>query len=686
MNDLKQDTGELDLEDILREFGAEEPAPVQPEPDATTAPEAHESAPAEETAAVEEKSSVPDDTLRLDDLSDIRELEPKQENAASDTIRLDLPESSETHAPAAAVRILDEESEPEEVNITPPPAPIVFNPKSRLRELKKKLVAGPEKRYYDLSEIGVGKVQMAMFLCLAVIAASTGAAVMYSLDMVPDNRMRLMVFGQFLALLVSALLGSFQMIEGLVDLCKKRFTLNTLLAFTFVVCCADGILCLQQLRVPCCAAFSLVVTMSLWSTYHRRSTELAQMDTMRKAVRLDGVAACPEYLDGKKGLLRTEGQVEDFMDHYAAAGKPEKRLDLFALIAMLVALAIGVIAGVLNCAGGAMEGITAGVQVAAVSLLAAVPATGFISQSRPAWILNKRLHRLGTVLCGWRGVEELCGKAVFPVTFHDLYPAEAVRMNGMKFFGSREPEQVMEYAAAVICADGGGLSELFLQMLDSHNGRHYDAAELCHYESGGVGGTVEGEPVLVGSAGFLKEQNIEVPEDAKLNYAVYVAIAGELSGLFAVSYEKTKSAAAGLTTLNAYRKLNCALTTNDFMLTYGFLRSKFGVKSKRFLLPDHEIRAQLREKKVEEGQPSALMTTARGLASLAYGVTGARVLRTTCRLGAVLHMVGGAVGLGIMILLVALGALELLIPSNVFLYHLVWMIPGLLITEWTRSI
>jgi len=110
------------------------------------------------------------------------------------------------------------------------------------------------------------------------------------------------------------------------------------------------------------------------------------------------------------------------------------------------------------------------------------------------------------------------------------------------------------------------------------------------------------------------------------------------------------------------------------------------VKSKRFLLPDHEIRAQLREKKVEEGQPSALMTTARGLASLAYGVTGARVLRMTCRLGAVLHMVGGAVGLGIMVLLVVLGALDLLIPSNVFLYHLVWMIPGLLITEWTRSI
>ena len=31
------------------------------------------------------------------------------------------------------------------------PSPIIFTPRSRLQELKKKLVAGPEKRYYELS-------------------------------------------------------------------------------------------------------------------------------------------------------------------------------------------------------------------------------------------------------------------------------------------------------------------------------------------------------------------------------------------------------------------------------------------------------------------------------------------------------------------------------------------------------
>jgi len=39
-----------------------------------------------------------------------------------------------------------------------------------------------------------------------------------------------------------------------------------------------------------------------------------------------------------------------------------------------------------------------------------------------------------------------------------------------------------------------------------------------------------------------------------------------------------------------------------------------------------------------------------------------------------------------MLVLAILGARELLTPANMFLYQLVWMIPGLLITQWTRSI
>ena len=632
----------------------------------------------------QEKSQEKRDTIRLDGLKKrlADRAEQQQRNTQGGILPTWTPQDT-VHAEPFSSEWEPEYEQPMGDYVPPEP----FKPRSRFQELKRKLIEGPEKRYYELTEQGGGKLQIALFFSLLMVLICAASTVMYALGMVQENRMRLMVFLQFWAMLVSALLASFQLIEGVAALSRKRFTLNTLLAVTFFVCLADGMVCLMQVRVPCCAAFSLQVTMSLWSTYQRRYWERSQLDTMRKATRLDGLAACPDYFEGQKGLLRKEGQVEDFMDNYRKTGPWEKRLNTYSLIAMIAAFLIGIGAGVWEgLEAGIWTGITAGVQVTAVSLLAAVPATAFICQSRPACILESRLHKLGTVFCGWQGINGLAGNCVFPVTYDDLYPAGTVRLNGVKYLGSRDPEQVVAYAAAVVTAARCGLDGLFAQVLDDYNGRHFDAYELQHFQNGGMQGMVEGESVLIGSAAFMKEMEVPVPDDARLSYAVYIAIEGELSGLFAVSYEKNQSVAAGLTTLNAYRGLSCVLTGDDFMLTHGFLRGKFGIKSKRFILPDHQIRAELRQKEAEPDAPVLMMTTALGLAPYAFGVTGARVLRSASRLGALLHIIGGVIGLGLMILLVVLGALELLTPANMFLYQLVWMIPAFLITEWTRSI
>jgi hypothetical protein len=39
-----------------------------------------------------------------------------------------------------------------------------------------------------------------------------------------------------------------------------------------------------------------------------------------------------------------------------------------------------------------------------------------------------------------------------------------------------------------------------------------------------------------------------------------------------------------------------------------------------------------------------------------------------------------------MLVLAYLGRADLLTPTNVLLYQLVWMLPSLLITEWTRTV
>lgn len=599
------------------------------------------------------------------------------EPTAEETLRMDSVSQEETR------RIDPIEEEPtRRMDPLEPPVQeekIIYNPRTRLRELKKKLVAGPEKRYYALSEMGIGRVQAAMLINLIIVVLCCITTTMFALDLIPENRLRFVIFSQILAMLVSAFLGCGQMVEGFLDIFKGKFNINSLLFVTFGACCADAVLCLSELRVPCCAAFSLQITMSLWSKYQRHTTESAQMDTLRKAVRLHAMVKEPDYYEGKPGILRREGEVEDFMDHYTKRSGPEILQSIYCAVSLLLCIGIAVFAGM-------MHGVSMGVQIFSAALLVAVPATFFIALTRPAALLQRRLHIVGTVLCSWKGVKGLCGKVAFPLRDEDLFPAGTTKLNGVKFYGSQDPDQVVACTASLIGAAGGSLVTVFKNMQQSRSCPTLTVEEFQDYGSGGIGGIVAGEPVLLGTLDFMQDMHVEIPEGTMVSQAVYAAIDGELSAVFAISYAKMRSSAAGIVSLCGSRKVTPVLTGTDFMLTDSLLRAKFSVNTRRIAFPSQDIRCDLDLISEDPELPALALTTRDDLTAYAYAVSGARALRSSCRLGMAVHLLGGILGLAIMAALAYLGTTELLTPTHVLLYQLVWLVPGLLITEWTRTV
>ena len=602
---------------------------------------------------------------------------PEEELFEEPTIRMDTVQEEDT------IR-LDEATKKETVRMEPVGKPkaepnIIYNPRTRLRELKKKLVAGPEKRYYELSEVGVGRIQTAIFLNLLIVILCAVTTTMFALNMIPENRLRLVIFSQILSMLLSAFFGCGQMLDGLGDLFRGRFSIKSMIFFTFAACCVDGVFCLSELRIPCCAAFSLEITMALWADYHKHSTEMAQMDSLRKAVQLHAIVKEPDYYEGKSGILRRQGEVEDFMDHYQKVGAPSIVQSVYCVAALLLCIGIAAFAGMTN-------GIGRGVQILSTALLVAVPASFFVTLTRPAALLERRLHMVGSVICGWQGVKKLCGKAVFPLRDEDLFPANTTKLNGVKFYGDRDPDEAVSYATSLITAAGGALVTIFNHMLESRNGILHSVENFRDYGSGGIGGEVCGEPVILGTLDFLQDMGVEIPEGTMVSQAVYVAIDGQLSAVFAISYAKMRSSAAGIISLCANRSLTPVLTGIDFMITDNLLRTKFSVNTRRIAFPNQEIRSQLGVYTDDAELPALALITRDDLASYAYAVSGAKALRASCRLGITIHLIGGILGMMIMAVLAFLGNTELLTPTNILLYQLVWLVPGLLITEWTRNV
>ncbi|MBQ7416238.1 MAG: hypothetical protein IJW14_04280 [Oscillospiraceae bacterium] len=674
----QNDNLEFELEDIMREFGDSPVAVAQPEsePESEAEPE---------TEAVEEVSG---DTIRLDQIR--KAVSDAAGGSVEDTavftpVHIEeeeepLPVAEET--PGESVEPFSEEWEPEyeePMGDYPIPEPIVFRPKQRLKELRAKLVAGPEQRYYALTELGTGKLQLAALVNFIVFILSAGFTALYAWGMVPPERLRLLVFVQFLGMLLSALLGCYRLLDGIGDMTRLRFSTNSLLVFTFAACCVDSVLCLQELRIPVSAAFSLEMTMASWAACNRRSAEIGMMDTLRRAITLDSVVCVPDYYEGKAGVCVGRGEVEHFMDHYAAPSTPEKVLNWYALSALIVSLAAGILAGV-------RHGFSTGVQLCASALLVGMPATAFLSVTRPLAILEKRLHKLGVVLCGWKGVRALGRRAAYPLTDADLFPSGAAKLNGMKFYGDRDPDLVVAYATALIKANGGALVGLFSRLLDSRNGYYYTVDNLNCYAGGGIGGQIGDDAVLVGTLEFMHDMGVDMGEGTRVSQAVYAAIDGELCGVFAVSYQKSKSTVAGLRTLCGYPGLTPVVVCEDFMLSQSFVQSRFGINSRRMAFPGREVRRELAMREPAELDPVIALTTKEGLAPKAFAVTGARVLRSAMKAGVAVHMVGGILGLLMMLALAYVGPGTILTPSNILLYELIWMVPGLLITEWTRTL
>ena len=669
----RSDDLDFSLEDILQEFGDEpkeevrtwkpaEPTPVEPEMGDTIRLDKIQQAVAEAGAASMEDTSVFGPIEAPDD-----------------------PEEDENPIPAEPepqVEPFSEEWEPdydEPMGDYPIPDPIVFRPKSRLKELRQKLVNGPERRYYALTEKGLGKLQIAAILCFVIFAITALTTALFAFGFIAEKRLRFVIFLQLLAMLLSALLGAYRLTAGLGSLLRLRFTPDTLLAVTFALCCVDGILGLKDLRLPCCAAFSLEMTMSLWAEYQKRSAEIGEMDTMRRATTLDSVALVPDLHEGRPGYRIGKGEVEDFMDHCDTPSTPERVLGWYAFIALLASLAVGAL-------GYVRHGLSFSIQICAASLLVCMPATAFVALSRPTAILEKRLHKLGTVLCGWEGIRAVRRNAVYPLDDRDLFPVGAAKLNGVKFYGQRDPDQVVAYATALIQANGGALAPVFRQLLDSRGGRIYSVSNQNRYGGGGIGGEVNGEAVLVGTLEFMSDMGVEMGPGTKVSQAVYAAIDGELCGVFAVNYGKAKSSVAGLRALCGYRGLTPVVIAEDFMITESFIRSRFGTNTRRMAFPSGPVRQEIALREPEENSTVVALTTKEGLAPKAYALTGARVLRSSVKTGVAIHMVGGILGLLIMAALAYIGAAGLLTPANLLLYELVWMLPGLLVTEWTRVI
>ena len=672
--DAPQEEPAYSLEEIMNEFGGwtkrDVPAPAEPVTDETV----RLAVPAAEAKGEEKPAGPPagGDTIRFTPVEE--EKAPEPERPAVWTYRGEpdperpAPDPKEARELARAERREKRQAEKRRRQLER------FQKKEarkkRAQEQPEHTFASPEAAYAFYAAASGTRLRLLVstLLCLGSV-----------LLLVLSTPLITGAFSDHAAVFSAAMLGLLLLqavcsydvcLSGVIALLRFRFDQYSMLFLALCAVVADAFFAVAEGRTPFCTVAGILLLLALWGRdllYDARRRSLRAISNMDEPV-----AAIREEKawHGYDCIFRAPGDAEQFAVQLEMPDAGSRIMRVWAPVMTAVTLALSVLTSLRTgehflWAWSAM-------------LLASFPAGILIAYAKPFSALARRLYRAGAAIAGWQGARILSGEAGLIVEDADLFPPQNVTQGGMKLYGSRPAPMVIGYANAVVQTAGSGLVPLFEQMMHDQNGRRYTVDTFRRYEGGGLGATIRGDVVLMGSIAFMKLMRVRVPEGTRLKQAVYLSVNGELTAVFALNYAPAESVRAGLSAVLRAGSLVPVLATRDFMITPQFLKLRYKIPPEHIEFPIVEERARLSSQEIPRTGPQGALMARSSFASFAGSVVSARTLRGAAIIAMIVALAGSVLGTALMFFLTFLGSSFSASCWNLFLYTVLWLIPGLL--------
>lgn len=557
-----------------------------------------------------------------------------------------------------------------------PPEPKETRKRKKLEKPpKSKAVVPPETRYRrSLMEINGRRIRLILCWMLTALALVEGVFRAQGMLAHAPNQ-EVFAFGEIAVLILCGLCAYDVLTAGVTQIFRQGFGVYTLLLLEVAVGVCHGFMALKAQTPSYCPLICLAVSSALWGYQMRCKAYCSVMDVARKADGRRTLVSEQAFYGKAPGMLLGSGNMAAFLSENDRIPGPQKFLDGYAL-AVLAASVVGAYLTGKSDAGHFFQNLV-------VILLSGTSVCGFWAWSRPWYLLSKRLKKDKIAFYGWNGAKQTAEKLAVRISDEDLFPGENLKLNGIKYFGGANPERVAAYASAIIKAAGSGLESVFEEQV--RNPRRYAVTNLRRYEIGGVSADIGAESVLVGSLPFVQSMGVEVPAGTKVSQAVYVAIDGDLVGVFAIHYGVHRGTVEAIGRLTGWHNAVPVVTAGDFMITESFLKSKFHINTDRIQLPSFNVRAKLNEKRPSKDAEPLSLIQDKPFEAAALCVSGAGALRTAVKWGTLISLLGSLMGMSIMLILLFTAA-ETVTLTKLLLFLLIWAIPGFLLSGWTKNI
>ncbi len=668
------------LEELIREFGgwrkSEPEAEAEPETEAEPASEPEAPSPMEVVrvaaairAATQGPIDLTGDTIRFDPITEEQLAQTEEEEKPA----VEIPEEPETPPDRyqrraqrrSKIRLRKLELRRRRAN------------RAAIRAARQEepdaVYPSPEDACEDHRRVGSLRVRLlaAVAMCvLSLIALVLGSGPIGPLDL--TGYLRGIGLTMMALLLAQSVLSYEIFVRGVYQALKLRFDLNSYLVLTVAIAMADGFFAIEEGRLPFCTAPELLLLVALWSVWLNKRAKWRTLDTALSMEEPVAAAKVEKAWHGLDCIFRKEGSLDAFTAMLETPDATQKTMRVYAPFAAVAALILAAFASI--------RGQGTFLWSWAAIMVGALPAGGFIACTRPFCILAGQLRHDGAAICGWKGAKNLSGECGIVIEDGDLFPKKNIALNGIKMYSELSTRKVVGYATAVIRAAGSGLLPLFEDVMKQEDGRHYTADAFHQYEGGGLGAEIRGDVVLLGSLAFMRLMGVQVPEGTRVQSALYISVNRELVGVFALTYQPSAGTRLGLAQVLHSAGLTPVLATRDFMITPALVKKRYKVSVDRVEFPVVAERVRLSSEEIGKNAVQGALMAKDSFLSFSSAVTCGRLLRRTAHTGTAVAVFSGLLGLLLMAVLAYLGSAMALSAANLTLFHLLWLVPTLLIT------
>lgn len=294
----------------------------------------------------------------------------------------------------------------------------------------------------------------------------------------------------------------------------------------------------------------------------------------------------------------------------------------------------------------------------------------------------KRLYKNGILVGGGKSIERMAKRSFVLMTDEDVFPGDAISINGYKLMNPDKKELALSAAASLLEAAQTALAVPFVRLAGENYAPVRPVKNLSFSDAGGISGTMDGQQVLIGNASYVQRAWVKIPPDIKLKTAVFCVVDSELLAVFAVRYQVTPKADYALNLLEDHGYLP-VVAARDFNVTASFLQSRFGVASSDLVYPPAELRVTMSDPALKLDADGLIVTYGGGDA-VAEALVTCRRCRTSTRLSLLFSLLSSVIGLLLGVLMAYFGWSEAATPVNMLTYYLLWMVPSLVFAAWVN--